>query len=231
VGALVEGPAAYGHLSGRRNLVLLDAAGRGGSRASRAGRVDDALARVGLGGVDDRPVKAYSLGMRQRLGLAAALLVPRRLLVLDEPTNGLDPGGIQEVRALLAELHAGGTTVFMSSHLLAEIEATCDRVGILDRGRLLVQDHLAVLRAPTGQVLVDTPDADRALTLLDGRVTTRTGERLAVRADDPAALTAYLVGHGLRITGVAVERRSLEDVVLGLVGTGSDRVDRGAGHR
>jgi ABC-2 type transport system ATP-binding protein len=119
----------------------------------------------------------------------------------------------------------------MSSHLLAEIEATCDRVGILDRGRLLVQDHLAVLRAPTGQVLVDTPDADRALTLLDGRVTTRTGERLAVRADDPAALTAYLVGHGLRITGVAVERRSLEDVVLGLVGTGSDRVDRGAGHR
>jgi ABC-2 type transport system ATP-binding protein len=231
VGALVEGPAAYGHLSGRRNLVLLDAAGRGGSRSSRAGRVDDALARVGLGGVDDRPVKAYSLGMRQRLGLAAALLVPRRLLVLDEPTNGLDPGGIQEVRALLAELHAGGTTVFMSSHLLAEIEATCDRVGILDRGRLLVQDHLEVLRAPTGQVLVDTPDADRALTLLDGRVTTRTGERLAVRADDPAALTAYLVGHGLRITGVAVERRSLEDVVLGLVGTGSDRVDRGAGHR
>ena len=229
VGALVEGPAAYGHLSGRRNLVLLDAAGRGGSRSSRAGRVDDALARVGLGGVDDRPVKAYSLGMRQRLGLAAALLVPRRLLVLDEPTNGLDPGGIQEVRALLAELHAGGTTVFMSSHLLAEIEATCDRVGILDRGRLLVQDRLEVLRAPTGQVLVDTPDADRALTLLDGRVTTRAGERLAVRADDPAALTAYLVGHGLRITGVAVERRSLEDVVLGLVGTGSDRVDRGAG--
>jgi len=229
VGALVEGPAAYGHLSGRRNLVLLDAAGRGGSRSSRAGRVDDALARVGLGGVDNRPVKAYSLGMRQRLGLAAALLVPRRLLVLDEPTNGLDPGGIQEVRALLAELHAGGTTVFMSSHLLAEIEATCDRVGILDRGRLLVQDHLEVLRAPTGQVLVDTPDADRALTLLDGRVTTRAGERLAVRADDPAALTAYLVGHGLRITGVAVERRSLEDVVLGLVGTGSDRVDRGAG--
>ncbi len=226
VGALVEGPAAYGHLSGRRNLALLDAAGPGGGRSSRAGRVDDALTRVGLGGVDDRPVKAYSLGMRQRLGLAAALLVPRRLLVLDEPTNGLDPGGIQEVRALLAELNAAGTTVFMSSHLLAEIEATCDRVGILDQGRLLVEDSLEALRATTGYVLVDTPDADRALTVLDGRVSSRTGERLVVRADDPAELTAYLVGQGLRITGVVVERRSLEDVVLALVGSGSDRLDQ-----
>jgi ABC-type multidrug transport system ATPase subunit len=229
VGALVEGPAAYGHLSGRRNLALLDAAGPGGRRSSRAGRVDDALARVGLAGVDNRPVKAYSLGMRQRLGLAAALLVPRRLLVLDEPTNGLDPGGIQEVRGLLAEVHANGTTVFMSSHLLAEIEATCDRVGILDRGRLLVEDSIERLRAPTGQVLVDTPDAERAVALLDGRVTARTEDRLAVRAEDPAELTAYLVGHGLRIHGVAVERRTLEDVVLALVGSGSDRVDRRPG--
>ncbi len=226
IGALVEGPAAYGHLSGRRNLTLLDAAGPGGRRSSRTGRIDDALTRVGLGGIDDRPVKAYSLGMRQRLGLAAALLVPRRLLVLDEPTNGLDPGGIHEVRALLAELTAGGTTVFMSSHLLVEIEATCDRVGILDRGRLLVEDSIDSLRAPTGHVLVDTPDTDRALALLDGRVTARTGERLAVRAGDPAELTAYLVGQGLRVNGVSVERRSLEDVVLKLVSTGSDRVDR-----
>ncbi len=226
VGALVEGPAAYGHLSGRRNLMLLDAAGPGSRRSSRAGRVDDALARVGLGGVDERPVKAYSLGMRQRLGLAAALLVPPRLLILDEPTNGLDPGGIQEVRGLLAELNEAGTTVFMSSHLLAEIEATCARVGILDRGRLLVEDRIEALRAPTGHVLVDTPDAERAVALLDGRVSARTGERLTVRADDPAELTAYLVGQGLRIQGVAVERRTLEDVVLDLVGAGSDRVDR-----
>ncbi|MBA3745868.1 ATP-binding cassette domain-containing protein, partial [Sporichthya sp.] len=209
-----------------RNLALLDAAGPGGRRSSRAGRVDDALARVGLGGVDNRPVKAYSLGMRQRLGLAAALLVPRRLLVLDEPTNGLDPGGIQEVRALLAELNAAGTTVFMSSHLLAEIEATCDRVGILDRGRLLVEDSLEALRTATGLVLVDTPDTERALTLLDGRASGRGGDRLAVRADDPAELTAYLVGHGLRIHGVLVERRTLENVVLDMVGSGSDRVDR-----
>ena len=226
VGALVEGPAAYGHLSGRRNLALLDAAGPGGSRSSRAGRVDDALTRVGLGGIDSRPVKAYSLGMRQRLGLAAALLVPRRLLILDEPTNGLDPGGISELRALFRELAAGGTTIFMSSHLLAEIEATCDRVGILDRGRLLVEDSLAALRAPTGHVVVETPEPDRALGLLDGRVTSMAGERLVVRADDSAELTAYLVGHGVPVSGVAVERRTLEDVVLSAVGAGSDRVDR-----
>nr|WP_019876984.1 ABC transporter ATP-binding protein [Sporichthya polymorpha] len=226
VGALVEGPAAYGHLSGRRNLALLDAAGPGSRRASRAGRVDDALARVGLGGIDNRPVRAYSLGMRQRLGLAAALLVPRQLLVLDEPTNGLDPGGIGEVRSLLAELHAAGTTVFMSSHLLAEIEATCDRVGVLDRGRLLVEDSLAALRAPTGRVIVETPDPDVAVAALDGRVEEWIGDRLAVRADDPAELTAHLVGRGVRVIGVAVERRTLEDVVLSMVGAGSDRVDR-----
>ncbi len=226
VGALVEGPAAYGHLSGRRNLALLDAAGPGSRRASRAGRVDDALARVGLGGIDNRPVRAYSLGMRQRLGLAAALLVPRQLLVLDEPTNGLDPGGIGEVRSLLAELHAAGTTVFMSSHLLAEIEATCDRVGVLDRGRVLVGDSLAALRAPTGGVVVVTPGPDVAGGALDGRVEERIGDRLAVRADDAAELTAHLVGRGVRVIGVAVERRRLEDVVLSMVGAGSDRVDR-----
>ncbi|HZE65864.1 MAG TPA: ABC transporter ATP-binding protein [Sporichthyaceae bacterium] len=226
IGALVEGPSAYGHLSGRRNLSLLDATGHPGPRRTRAERVDAVLDRVGLGGIDSRPVKAYSLGMRQRLGLAAALLSPPTLLILDEPTNGLDPRGIQEVRELLAELNAAGTTVFLSSHLLAEVEATCRRVGIIDRGRLLLEESMDNLRAPTGRILVHTPDVDRAHALLDGRVVERTAERLAVRADDPAALTAQLVGAGLRVTGVAVERRTLEEVVLGVVGAGSDRVDR-----
>jgi ABC-type multidrug transport system ATPase subunit len=225
IGALVEGPAAYGHLSGRRNLMLLDAAGARGPRRGRADRVAEALTRVGLGGVDARPVKAYSLGMRQRLGLAAALLQPPQLLILDEPTNGLDPRGIQEMRTLFAELHAAGTTIFLSSHLLAEVEATCRRVGIIDRGRLLLQEELAVLRAPTGRILVRSPDADRVVGLLDGRVEARSGDRLTVRGEDTAALVEDLVRAGLRVEEVAQERRTLEEVVLSVVGTGSDRVD------
>lgn len=225
IGALVEGPAAYGHLSGQRNLALLDAMGRAGPRRTRKARVQDALVRVGLGGVDERPVKAYSLGMRQRLGLAAALLSPPRLLILDEPTNGLDPRGIQEVRALLGELNAAGTTVFLSSHLLSEVEATCHRIGIVDQGRLLLQESLDTLRAPTGRVLVRTPDADRVVALLDGQVMDRQADRLAIRSTDPAGLTAKLVGAGLRIVGVEVERRTLEEVVLSVSGTGSDRLD------
>jgi ABC-type multidrug transport system ATPase subunit len=108
VGALVEAPAAYGHMSGRANLMLFDAAGPGRSRRTRAARVDKALTTVGLGDVGRRPVKAYSLGMRQRLGLAAALLADADLLILDEPTNGLDPQGIREVRELILELHSRG---------------------------------------------------------------------------------------------------------------------------
>src|SRR5262249_32508760 len=113
VGALVEGPSAYGHLSGRVNLRLVDAAGPGGDRRTRTSRVDNALEQVGLGGIDNRPVRAYSLGMRQRLGLAGALLRRPRLLILDEPTNGLDPRGIREIRDLLTALNEQGTTVFL----------------------------------------------------------------------------------------------------------------------
>src|SRR4051794_22470558 len=178
IGALVEGPAAYGHLSGRANLLLLDAAGPGGPRRTRARRVGEALEQVGLASVGRKPVKAYSLGMRQRLGLAAALLRRPRLLILDEPTNGLDPQGIREVRDLLVELNRQGTTVFLSSHLLGEVEQLCTRVGVVDRGRLVVQDDLAALRALTGHTVVQTPDADAALALLDGRVATRDGDRL-----------------------------------------------------
>ncbi|WP_343899210.1 ABC transporter ATP-binding protein, partial [Nocardioides aquaticus] len=175
VGAMVEGPAAYGQLSGRRNLALYDAAGRG-SRQGRAGRVDDALARVGLSGVDKRPVHAYSLGMRQRLGLAQALLTSPRLLVLDEPTNGLDPQGIRDIRALLLDLNAAGTTVLVSSHLLAEIEQTCGRVGVISRGRLVVQDDLDALRGPTGRQLLRTAGAahgERAAAVLGRAVEDR----------------------------------------------------------
>jgi ABC-type multidrug transport system ATPase subunit len=226
VGALVEGPSAYGHLSGRANLALLDAAGAGGFRRTRRSRIDAALERVGIGGIDDRPVKAYSLGMRQRLGLAGALLRTPRLLILDEPTNGLDPQGIREIRDLLAELNRAGTTVFLSSHLLSEVDQLCTRVGVVDQGRLVLQSDLADLRTPTGRVIVVTPDAERAVAMLDGQIEQRSAERLIVRAAEPATLNARLVEAGLRIEEIRAERRSLEDVVLNITRSGSDRVDR-----
>lgn len=169
-------------------------------------------------------MNAYSLGMRQRLGLAGALLRRPRLLIPDEPTNGLDPQGTREIRDLLLALNAEGTTLFLSSHLLAEVEALCTRVGVLDRGRLVTQDDLAVLRQPTGRVLIRTPDAAAAVALLDGQVTSRDRDRLVVTATDPAQLNARLVGAGLRVAELRVETRSLEDVVLGATGAGSDRV-------
>jgi ABC-2 type transport system ATP-binding protein len=226
VGALVESPAAYGHLGARANLSIMDAAGPGGSRRTRKARIDEALEEVGLAGVGRRPVKAYSLGMRQRLGIAAALLRRPELLILDEPTNGLDPRGIQEMRALLLGLNeSAGTTIFLSSHLLAEVEHLCRRVGVLDRGRLVLQDTLASLRAPTGSVVLRTPDPEWAVALLDGELRSREGDRLVVRAADPAALNARLVGHGIRISELTEERRSLEDVVLAATTSSSDRVD------
>ena len=224
VGALVEGPSAYAHLPGRANLMLLDAAGAGSVRRGRRRRVDAALERVGLGGVDNRPVKAYSLGMRQRLGLAAALLGEPRLLVLDEPTNGLDPQGIREIRELLEELNAAGTTVFLCSHLLTEVEQLCTRVGMMDRGRLVLEEEMAGLRAPTGRIVIHSPDADRAAALLDGQVELREGDRLLVRGEDPAALNTRLVEAGLRIREIHLERRSLEQVMLEVTGPGSDRI-------
>ena len=226
IGALIEEPAAYPHLSGRANLALLDAAGPGGrsARRTRAKRIGEALEQVGLAGVGRRPVKAYSLGMRQRLGLAAALMRRPRLLILDEPGNGLDPRGIRDLRELIIGLNESGVTVLASSHLLAEVEQLCTRVGVLDAGRLVLQDDLAVLRAPTGLVLVDTPDADQVAALLDGQVEQRDGRQLLVRYEDAAALNARLVGAGLRVSSIGPQQRTLEEIVLSVTGTGSDHI-------
>jgi ABC-type multidrug transport system ATPase subunit len=199
-------------LSGRANLELFDA--MGAPRRGRRARVGAVLERVGLTVAGDRKVKGYSLGMRQRLGLAAALLRSPRLLVLDEPTNGLDPQGIREMRELLLELNAAGATIFLSSHLLAEVEQMCTRVGVLDRGRLVVQDDLRNLQRPTGRAVVHTPDPEAARALLDGRIEHRDGDRLVVRAEDTAALNRLLVDGGVRVREIGPERRGLEQVVL-----------------
>ena len=219
IGALVEEPGAYPHLSGTANLALLDATGpnplHGNQRRSQIGAV---LERVGLDPADRRPTRAYSLGMRQRLGLAATLMRRPRLLILDEPTNGLDPQGITEIRRLLLELNAEGTTIFLSSHLLSEIEQMCTRVGVLDRGRLVLQEELDALLRPTGLVEIRTPDAFRCASLLGSAVVSVEGQRLLVSADDPAALNAHLVGQGVRVAEVGPYRRDLERVVLDAVG-------------
>ena len=236
VGALIESPAAYGHLSGRSNLSLLDASGGrepriegrtppARSRRARRQRVETALEQVGLAGVDGRPVKNYSLGMRQRLGIAGALMRTPPLLILDEPTNGLDPQGIHEIRDLLVELNRAGTTVVVSSHLLAEVEQLCTRIGVLDRGRLVLQDALATIEAPTGRVEVTTDDVERAVAVLGRRVTERHDDRLVVDVprEEVAAVNAELVRAGVPVRGLVAHRRKLEEVVLAATRGSGDR--------
>jgi ABC-2 type transport system ATP-binding protein len=224
VGALIEGPGAYGHLSARTNLELIDASGEGGVRRTRTARIDAVLEQVGLDAVGRRPVKAFSLGMRQRLGLGAALLRRPELLILDEPTNGLDPQGIHEIRDLLLALNRDGTTVFLSSHLLSEVEQMCTRIGVLDRGRLVVQESLDVLRAPTGLTEVRTSQPAAAVTVLGDRVVSRVDDLLLVRGAAPAETNALLVRAGVPVDGLAAQRHTLEEVILARTSAGSDRV-------
>jgi ABC-2 type transport system ATP-binding protein len=231
VGSLIEGPSSYGHLSGRANLALLDAAGAAGSRRTRRSRINEALERVGLAGIDNRHVRKYSLGMRQRLGLAAALLRSPPLLILDEPANGLDPQGIREMRELLTTLNQAGTTVFLSSHQLSEVEQLCTRIGIINHGRLVLQDDLEALRTRTGRVVIHSPDAGLAAAMLDGQVQHRDGDRLIVTGADTVELNARLVAAGIRVAEIGAERRTLEETVLAVTSSGSDRVDLGGAAR
>ncbi|MFE4367392.1 ATP-binding cassette domain-containing protein [Streptomyces sp. NPDC056835] len=233
VGALIEGPALYGYLSGRDNLVRYDSADPTADPRTRRARVTDALDRVGLTAAAGKKAKAYSLGMKQRLGLASALLRPRRLLVLDEPTNGLDPQGMREIRTLIRELAADGTTVFLSSHLLDEIEQVCTHAAVMAQGRLITQGPVAELAAGTrGRLAVTTPDPGEAARVLkelgvtdvvvaEDRVS---GELPTGGAEpvDPADLNAALVRAGVRVRAFGQERASLEDAFVALTGEGFD---------
>ncbi|MEV8227210.1 ABC transporter ATP-binding protein [Streptomyces sp. NPDC079167] len=230
VGALIEGPALYGFLTGRDNLVRFDSADPAADPRTRRVRVGNALERVGLAAAAGKKAKAYSLGMKQRLGLAAALLQPRRLLVLDEPTNGLDPQGMREIRSLVRELAGEGTTVFLSSHLLDEIEQVCTHAAVMARGRLLVQGPVATLAAGVrGRLAVTTPDpGDAARILAEQGATGIVTDGDRVNADAPpgevelADLNAALVRGGVRVRGFGVERASLEDAFVALTGEGFD---------
>ena len=218
-GSLVEGPGFYPYLSGRENLRVL-ARYRGlGDRD-----VDRVLERVDLTERGADRFKAYSLGMKQRLGVAAALLGEPDLLVLDEPTNGLDPAGMADMRALLVDVAAGGQTVLLSSHLLAEVQEICDLVGIIAAGRLLVESTVADLRGSTGIRLVAAP-VDRALAVamsvagdeavqVDGAVL-----RVSGSTEQAPELARALVGAGVDITELTPVERSLEDVFFDLTRT------------
>jgi ABC-2 type transport system ATP-binding protein len=228
VGALVEGPAFYPYLSGEANLMRFDAADPTAERATAKGRVAAALDRVGLSAAAGKRFRNYSLGMRQRLAIAAALLGPRELLILDEPTNGLDPQGTREVRALVKEIAADGTTVFVSSHLLAEVEQMCTHAAIMRAGRLVAQGTIASLSGGrAARVRVETPDVAGAARVLGalGLADVRAGDgELTAELDGhaPERVNAALVEEGVAVRGLAVVRPSLEDVFVGLTGEGFD---------
>jgi ABC-type multidrug transport system ATPase subunit len=228
VGSLVEGPAFHPYLSGRANLGRLDAADRASDPRTSRARVDAALDRVGLLAAAEKRYRAYSLGMRQRLAIANTLLMPRDLLVLDEPTNGLDPQGTREVRHLIGNLASDGVTVLVSSHLLAEVDQMCSHVGVMYEGRLVAQGSMGELRASTVQtVRVDTErteDAARVLRELAlGQVTVGPGFVTATLGEVAVEkIVPNLVNDGVPVLGFAVQQPSLEDVFVSLTGEGFD---------
>jgi ABC-2 type transport system ATP-binding protein len=228
VGSLVEGPAFYSQLSGWDNLARLDAADRTASPRTAAARIDAALNRVGLLLAAGKRYRAYSLGMKQRLAIAAGLLQPRELMILDEPTNGLDPQGTREVRALIREIAADGTTVFVSSHLLAEVEQICSHVGVMRVGELVFQGTLEELRnRGTARILVRTAEpalAERVLDRLGLVDVTVTGREVTAQLGGraPETICAELVHAGVPVSGLDTPRASLEDLFVELTGEGFD---------
>jgi ABC-2 type transport system ATP-binding protein len=212
-GSMIEEPAFYPWLTGRQNLQVL-AATSGGLPAAEIARV------IGLAGLNEaaaRKVRTYSQGMRQRLGIAAAMLGPPPLLIIDEPTNGLDPSGIRDIRELLRGLAAEGTTVFLSSHLLAEVEQVCDRAAVIVRGRLIDEGPPATLGAIRRQVRVLAhPDDLRTAKVLLSRWPTQhpadhADAELIVQHESGRDVNAALFAGGVIAESIIVEQPGLED--------------------
>jgi ABC-2 type transport system ATP-binding protein len=222
VGALIESPAFVPALSARRNLTSL-----AHLRGLPVSRVDEVLDIVGLAGRDKGPVKSFSLGMKQRLGIAAALLPDPRLLILDEPTNGLDPAGIVEIRALLQRLGGEGRTVIVSSHLLAEIEAACDYIVVIRFGELMFAGPIDELMARTRAHIDITAelesDHDRLSACLEGVGWSVHGVdgglRVAADQSSGAAINRAAAGIGITLSSLTFAQDSLEDIFLAMTGT------------
>jgi ABC-2 type transport system ATP-binding protein len=229
VGALVEGPAFYPYLSGRDNLIRFDSADRYADPATRAARVDAALAKVGLTQAESKKVHAYSLGMKQRLGIANALLQPRDLLVLDEPTNGLDPQGTREVRNLIRTLAHEGITIFISSHLLVEIEQICTHLAVMSQGKIVAQGSVEELsKAEVLSLNLVTAQSDLALAGLKsvGITATADGEHITATVPGgqivPERIVAVLVELGVGIKSFSLAAPTLEERFVLLTGEGFD---------
>lgn len=229
-GALIETPALYERTSARGNMAI-EAAARG--LGDSTGEIQGLLDLVGLGGRADDRVKSFSLGMRQRLGLATALLGKPRLVILDEPTNGLDPAGIVEIRELIRTLPDLGTTVLVSSHLLQEVQAMCDRVVILDRGRLVAEGAIEEIvgssrTAARWKVRVDDAEVARATVALEevGLAVDPGGDgvlKVTGPVTDGSQLNVILTGAGIYLSELAPEFPDLESVFLALTESGDDR--------
>jgi ABC-2 type transport system ATP-binding protein len=218
VGAIVEEPRFHPHLTGRENLAIVAAVR---DRAA-SGRIDESLARVGLTDRANHRVKTYSLGMRQRLGIARCLLADPALLILDEPMNGLDPAGILEMRHLIRAFVGEGRTIFLSSHLLDEVEKTCDHVAIVDHGRVILQGAVGEI-ASSGEptLVIEVDDASAARRLLEGRADVTAveveGNDLRVKLSgglDPATVNRELVHAGIAVSRLEQLRATLEETFL-----------------
>jgi ABC-2 type transport system ATP-binding protein len=228
VGSLVEGPAFYPQLSGPANLARIDATDRTADPGTARERIDTALERVGLLAAGKKHYRAYSLGMKQRLAIAASLLQPRELIILDEPTNGLDPQGTREVRGLIREIATGGVTVLVSSHLLAEVEQICSHVGVMRTGRLVFQGTLDELRARgSTRVEVRTTEVERTAEILAklGLADIRSdadGVSAQLADQAPERICRELVYADIPVAGLGTQRPNLEELFVGLTGEGFD---------
>ncbi|WP_267909593.1 ABC transporter ATP-binding protein [Micromonospora coerulea] len=222
VGAIVESPQFFPHFTARDTLSLLAGAGQLPGR-----RVDEVLELVGLRDRAGERVKTYSLGMKQRLAVASALLKNPKLLILDEPANGLDPGGIREMRTLMRDLSAAGMTVVLSSHILGEIQLICDSVTIISLGRRVAYGPVEQVLAEHSQssvrirleAVTDLPQAADVLTRAGVRVAAEPDHLMLAGVDKPAAVSRLLAEHGLYVSELAPVAVDLESVFLELTAT------------